>query len=355
MLQAVKDKVRILASTSPAFATLLATAFGVLGLLRRRRGSIDHVKSTLSLARRSTTIAGRPMNVTIEPTNVCNLECPVCETGAGVLGRESGSMTLEQFRTIIDKMGAHMNTLMFYFMGEPFLNKHAYEMIRYAKDQGVPFVETTTNGDFVKPEQLVECGLDRISFQIGGMTQRTHQIYRINSTLERVLANLEATLLLKGERRSRLRVESGFILMKHNEHEVPAFLEHMKQLGVDRASVIDPCVRTMEQGRQLLPTDRAHWIYDPEAFERGVLRPRNVPDNACPWIYYSLAIHVNGDVVPCCRDPRGEEVMGNIFEQDLDEIWNGDRYKTFRGRILTAQGSVGICRLCSSYPVSAIR
>jgi hypothetical protein len=40
-----------------------------------------------------------------------------------------------------------------------------------------------------------------------------------------------------------------------------------------------------------------------------------VPDNACPWIYYSLAIHVNGDVVPCCRDPKGEEVMGNRSEQ----------------------------------------
>ncbi len=130
------------------------------------------------------------MNVTIEPTNVCNLECPVCETGAGVLGRPGGHMTLDQFRTIIDKVGAHTNTLMFYFMGEPFLNRQSYEMIRHAKQRGIPYVQTCTNGDAVNPEKLVDCGIDEVSFQIGGTSQETHQVYRVNSNLERVLRNL---------------------------------------------------------------------------------------------------------------------------------------------------------------------
>jgi radical SAM protein with 4Fe4S-binding SPASM domain len=354
MLHLVKNRVRILASTDTTFATFLGGMYGLRGLLLRRRGSLDHVKSTLSLARRSTTVVGRPMNVTIEPTNLCNLECPVCETGAGLLGREQGNMTIEQFRMIIDKMGVHINTLMFYFMGEPFLNKKAYEMIRYAKDQRVPFVETCTNGDVVKPEKLLDCGIDRVSFQIGGMTQETHQAYRINSNLERVLHNLRETLRLKRERGSSMCVESGFILMKHNEHEVPVFQQYMADLGVNRAVVIDPCVRTVEQGHKMLPSDKKHWLYDPVAFDQGVLRPKDLPQNTCPWIYYSLAIHVNGDVVPCCRDPKGEEVMGNIFKQSLEELWNGEKYRNFRARILRDQGAVGLCRLCSSYPVSAI-
>ena len=109
------------------------------------------------------------MNITIEQTNVCNLDCPVCETGAGILGRTKGHMSLEQFRTIIDKVGAHTNTLMFYFMGEPFLNKHAYDMIRYAKQAGIPFIETCTNGDFVDPVKIVASGLDR-----GELPDRRH-------------------------------------------------------------------------------------------------------------------------------------------------------------------------------------
>jgi MoaA/NifB/PqqE/SkfB family radical SAM enzyme len=61
---------------------------------------------------------------------------------------------------------------MFYFMGEPFLNKQAYEMIRYAKETGIPFITTCTNGDPVQPEKLIEYGLDEVNFQIGGMLKR---------------------------------------------------------------------------------------------------------------------------------------------------------------------------------------
>jgi len=31
-----------------------------------------------------------PVHITIEPTNVCNLLCPICETGKGVMTRPKG-------------------------------------------------------------------------------------------------------------------------------------------------------------------------------------------------------------------------------------------------------------------------
>ena len=354
MFSELHKRLVIVSSTHRPVAVAVGLAVGVWGLVRGRRGSTNHLRSTLSLATGATRIAGRPMNVTIEPTNACNLECPVCETGAGVLGRETGHLSLAQFSSIIDRIGSHTNTLMFYFMGEPFLNPQAYEMIRYAKDAGIPFIETCTNGDFVNPGRIVTCGLDKVSFQIGGITQETHEGYRVGGQLDRVMKNLRETIRLRNESGSSLRIEVGFILMKHNEHEVDDFRRSMLALGADGTVVIDPCVRTIAQGKQFLPSDRAHWIYDEGAFERGVLRPKVLPDNVCPWIYYSIAIHVNGNVVPCCRDPRGEEVMGNILEQDFDEIWNGPKFVSLRERIQKDQGSVGICRLCSSYPVSKV-
>lgn len=333
----------------------VALGQGAKGWAQGRRGAKDHVLSSVSFGLRSSRILGRPMNVTIEPTNVCNLECPVCETGAGILGRVAGHMSLEHFQTIVDKVAPHTNTMMFYFMGEPFLNKRAYEMIRYAKDQGIPFVQTCTNGDFVEAERLVDSGIDEISFQIGGITQETHQVYRINGQIERVLKNLRETIRIKKERRPAMRVQSGLILMKHNEHEADAFRRLMAEMGADRWEVIDPCVRTVEQGKQMLPTDKAHWAYDPEAFERGVLTPKIKPKNECPWLYYSITIQVNGDVVPCCRDPKGLEVVGNLLSEDLDDVWNGSRYRAFRERVHHEQDKVEICRLCSAYGASAIQ
>lgn len=330
------------------FITFVAAA------LKGRRGAKNHLLSTLSMVQQSPRVMGRPVNITIEPTNICNLKCPVCETGAGTLGRLDAYMPLEQFKIIVDKVAPHTNTLMFYFMGEPFLNKQAYEMIAYGKSRGIPFITTCTNGDAVNPRKLVECGLDEVSFQIGGMTQETHQTYRINSNLARVIDNLRETIRIKKELTSKLRVAVGFILMKHNEHEVAEFHRFVDEIGAE-ANVIDACVRTMKQGHQFLTKDTTNWYYDVEAFRKGILRPKIPSKNECPWIYYSMAIYVNGDVVPCCRDTTGQNIIGNLLEQGLDEIWNGEPFQNYRKMLHSNQAKIGICNLCSGYGVSKLQ
>jgi len=328
---------------------------GVSGVLNGKRGSIDHIKSTFSFLIGAERIQGRPMNITIEPVNVCNLRCPVCETGAGQLGRTPKHLSLDEFKTIIDKVASHTNTLMLYFMGEPFINKNIYEMIRYAKSREIPHVMTCTNGDFVEVEKVVDSGLDEISFQIGGVTQETHETYRVNSNLKRVLENLRQTVLVRNEKKVKMKICAGFILMKHNETQVDEFKKLMLDIGVDEPVIIDPCVRTQEEGLRYLPTDKSHWFYDPAAFIKGILKPRYVPPNECPWIYYSMSIHVNGSVVPCCRDPLGNHSMGNLLTQSLDEIWNGEKYRAFRKKLHKDQSQIDICRLCSAYPPSLIK
>ncbi|MDH4182694.1 MAG: radical SAM protein [Nitrospinota bacterium] len=347
----------LLIKSSPLYRAALAMAAfgrGFRGLIRGRRGAWDHILSTASMALGSSRIAGRPINVTLEPANVCNLRCPVCETGAGILGRAPGMMKLAEFALIMDKIADHTNTLMLYFMGETFLNRDAYRMISLAKEKGVPFVTTCTNGDLLDPEKLVESGVDEVSFQIGGMTQATHETYRVGGNLERTLDNLRETVRIRNERRPGMKVMCGMILMKHNEVEIGEFHSKMAEWGVDEAVIVDPCVRTVEQGRRMLPSDRSHWFYDPAAFESGLLVPKHKDPAGCPWLYYSLSILVNGDVVPCCRDATGGHVMGNLLLADFEEIWNGDAFRTFRSEVHNGANRPDICRLCSGYGVSRI-
>jgi radical SAM protein with 4Fe4S-binding SPASM domain len=292
-----------------------------------------------------------PAHVTIEPTNACNLCCPVCETGNGTMERPTGLLDFDQYREFIDQIAPTTAVLMFYFMGEPFLNKRAYEMIRYARQKGL-YVETCTNGDFVDAEGVIYSDVNEISFQIGGMTQQTHEVYRVRGKLDRVLGNL---LALVEERRrhpqSNVRINLGFVVMKHNEHELPGFFHWAKESGVDRANVIDPCVRTVAEGLVFLPADRRYWFYDEEAFAKGILKPKYLPNNECTWIWNSTLVNWDGSLVPCCRDPNGRHILGNAFETPLSSIWNGEAMRDFRRRIVTQQGSVGICRLCSGYGV----
>jgi hypothetical protein len=86
---------------------------------------------------------------------------------------------------------------------------------------------------------------------------------------------------------------------------VEPFKQFVKDVGADDSNIIDACMRTMEQGEKYLTKDTPNWYYDVESFRRGLLQRKVLPENDCPWINYSMAIYVNGDVVPCSRDTRG--------------------------------------------------
>jgi radical SAM protein with 4Fe4S-binding SPASM domain len=263
--------------------------------------------------------------------------------------RRSGFMRLEQFTDLIDEVGDSTAVLMFYFMGEPFLNADAYDMIRYAREKGI-YVETCTNGDFVEPDGVIYSDINQISFQIGGLSNSTHQVYRVRSDLDRVRRNIES--LVKARNRSsgsNVQIEVGFIVMRHNEHEVNSFVEWSRDLGVDKANIIDPCVRTVEEGHRYLTDDPKYWYYDREAFASGVLRPRILPNNECSWIWNSAVVNWDGGMVPCCRDPHGRHSFGNVFERSFRDVWNGDEARRFRSNVLTNQQALDICSLCSGY------
>lgn len=290
-----------------------------------------------------------PVHVSIEPTNVCNARCPVCETGKGDMQRANGMLDPDVYKVFIDDIAGSTSVLMFYFMGEPFMHRDAYDMIRYAREKGI-YVESCTNGDFIDAKGIIYSDINQISFQIGGIDNGTHQTYRVRSNLEKAKKNLYE--LIEERRKhpnSNVTIEVGFIVMRHNEHQVDDFLRWAKEIGIDKANIIDPCARNMLEAHAYLPKDRKYWYYDEEAFERGVLKPKHVPDNECTWIWNSIQVNWNGDAVPCCRDPNGEFVLGNVFDSGLKAVFNGEKARDFRRRILDSQRTVSICELCSGY------
>lgn len=292
-----------------------------------------------------------PSHVSIEPTNICNARCPVCETGNQSMERKNGLLNYENFVGLVDELAPTTSVMMYYFMGEPFLNPRSYDMIRYARSKDI-YVETCTNGDYADAEGIIYSDINQISFQISGLDNDSHQVYRVRSDFNKVSQNVEALVKLRNQTPgSNVKIELGFIVMKHNEKQVPEFLAWAHGIGVDKANLIDPCVRSVAEGKLMLPENRDYWFYDEEAFNCGVLKPKHSPENECTWVWNSTMINWNGDVVPCCRDPHGRHVFGNAFETPLDEIWNGEAIKNFRRQIITDQGNIAICKLCSGYGV----
>lgn len=320
---------------------------------KRPRGFYDYCLGIFSAFFKLSRNLGMPVFITIEPTNHCNLRCPVCETGSGILNRPKGSLSYDDFKAIVDKIYKHANSIFFYHMGEPFLNHNSYKMIRYAKSKNL-YITTCTNGQCLDAKQLVESGIDEIIFQIGGTSERTHSIYRIGGNLEGVIQNVKNVLKekeLTGKFQPKLIL--GLIVMKHNEAEVNEFYEIARNLNVD-VRLLNPCVRTWQQGNEFLPNNEKYWEYDREEFKKGRLTAKKGSGDRCNWIYISTVILTNGDVVPCCRDVQGDFVMGNILKEDLGNIWNNDKYEAFRKRVANSKNSLPICALCAGFELPGL-
>ena len=53
-----------------------------------------------------------------------------------------------------------------------------------------------------------------------------------------------------------------------------------------------------------------------------------------------MSIMWDGTVVPCGQDFNNEMDMGNVHDQTLYDIWNGEEYKKFRLNHLTQETKV---------------
>lgn len=328
----------------------------LLNIIRSKasfRQKMNYLKIFRSARNRSPVSTGKPVMLTIEPSSYCNLRCPICETGNGSLPRKNKNMSLKDFKFIVDQFDENLKEIYFYFMGESFLNKEAYEMIRYVRDRGI-YVGTCTNGDVVNPEKLITSGLNQISFQIGGMTQKTHETYRVNSNLKRVQKNLEETLKWKQQYGSDIEVDVGFILMKHNEHEVEAFKEYCRGLGDIKYQIIGSTVRNLEEAEKYLPSLEEYQRFDMKQIREGKIKAKKHFTNYCGWIYSTVTITVNGDVLPCCYDANGRFKLGNVFEENIYKIWNNEKYRQLRKNVATRQDQFLLCDLCKGESISRL-
>ena len=130
-----------------------------------------------------------PYRYYIDPTNLCNLRCPLCPTGRMELQRPRGRMNLEDFKRIVDQIAPYAYYVELYNWGEPFLHPQIFDMIRYASERKIS-VQLSSNLNYFNEEmaeQAVASGLTRLLVSVDGATQETYEKYRCGGRLEVVL------------------------------------------------------------------------------------------------------------------------------------------------------------------------
>lgn len=281
---------------------------------------------------------GRPYNVLIEPTNVCNLKCPGCPTGTGILTRPKGFMSFENFKLIVNKLGPSLESIFLWNYGEPLLNKDIFKMIKYAREKNI-FVMTSTNANFLagKEDKLISSKINKVIISLDGASRKTYQAYRKEGDFDKVVQSIKTLCLKKSP---NLKVELQFIVMRHNEHEIPKIKKLAKIWKVDNLSLksvwfLDE--RLKEKFKDLIPQNKK--------YQRKIEKT-----GWCLKPWYHLVIQWNGDVAPCCYDANGQINLGNLIHQDFKEVWNGKKIKNLRKIMKKQYQGEKILTICQHCP-----
>jgi radical SAM protein with 4Fe4S-binding SPASM domain len=290
-------------------------------------------------------LESKPYNIVIEPTNVCNLQCPLCSTGIGAKTRTKGTLDLENFKKMIDQIEDCCLELSLQNWGEATLVKKLPEMIKYAADKKI-FTRLSTNFSIKYKEGYIEnlakSGLGRIVIDVDGTTQDVYEKYRKNGNLETVLKNTKEIIKIKKENNLTFPIiQTRMLVMKHNEHQIAEFKKISEELQVDEMELGNIQLNPNTAGDNWLP-DNKEFVYASYRGEREI--------QPCHWPWSGLTINWDGGVSPCCIIDDQNTDFGNIFEDKLFKIWNNEYYVSARSQFSKEKNisKNTICNTCKN-------
>jgi radical SAM protein with 4Fe4S-binding SPASM domain len=294
------------------------------------------------------TVWGKPLSISYEPTTSCNLRCPECPSGLRQFTRPTGMLEFNRYKQAVDEFGSSLMYLLFYFQGEPYLNTRFLDMVKYASERNI-YTATSTNAHYLKDDvakKTVESGLDRLIISIDGTTQETYQSYRIGGKLEKVLEGTKNIVKWKKELNSSTpHLIFQFLVVKPNEHQIDDVYQLADEIGVDEVRLKTAQIYDYENGNDLIPTIDKYSRYKKMA--SGKYKIKNKLYNHCWRMWHACVITWDGLVVPCCFDKDAENQLGDLKDKSFTEIWNDEKYKDFRGRLMQGRKNIEICKNCT--------
>ncbi|MBU0777709.1 SPASM domain-containing protein [Patescibacteria group bacterium] len=287
-----------------------------------------------------------PMILFVDPSNVCNFKCTFCPTGDNTLikktGRSNCIMNFNLYKKIIDNLkdfNKPLKVLRLYKEGEPLLNPHLSDMIKYAKDSGyVDYIDTTTNGyllHFDKIKSIIDAGIDKINISVNGMSDKQFLKFSgIKVDFNKYVKNITDLYEMKENCEIVIKIVGDYLTNEEKTKFYDTFGNICDRIFIENLA---PCWPNFNVEDRLGITIKKG-IYDQEITN---------DINICPYIFYSIIINSDGSVSLCFLDWEHKLIIGNVQEQSLKEIWEGNNL--FQHRINHLHGrrkENNICKQC---------
>jgi radical SAM protein with 4Fe4S-binding SPASM domain len=206
-------------------------------------------------------------------------------------------------------------------------------------------------------DMLLASRLQEINFSIDSMDADVYRSIRRGSLpLSEVLAKVAHFMSRRATAGKQLHTIMSFVLMRSNAVTLKPALAFAREHGIDHVNVVPLLAFTEDMVDEIFFWEEAayadlHEELSIEADRLGVALAIQPPVKRwreddihapCEVPWATAAITANGDVMACCVPGT---VIGNLNEQNLDEIWNGPEFATFRSRVNTPDPPAP-CRNC---------
>lgn len=288
------------------------------------------------------TLKSMPYRYIIEPSNKCNLHCPLCPTSIKSKDKQYFDLSLEDFKKIIDQIKEYALEIYLQNWGEPTLNKNLPEMISYASKANIfTYVSTNFNLKYTDEylEKLLKSGLSLLYIDVDGTNQESYAKYRVGGDFERLVKNIKKIVELKKKFSLKYPIiRTHFMVMKHNEQYIEEYKELAKTLEVDEYTVGNIQINP-QTTYEWLP-DNKDYVY--ESYYNEIEKP-----TTCNWLYAGMVINSDGGVSPCCITFDKKDYFDNIYQHSIESIRNNDYYTSARASFANkVQKETTICAEC---------
>lgn len=216
--------------------------------------------------------------------------------------------------------------------GEPLVHPDLQGMIETAKKAGILGVNIETDGLALEgelSEALAESAADVISVYVDANSRELYEQVKGQDRFEQVERNLEAFIDKVSDR--------GPMVIPHlvKTRETMAEMEEFYGRWLDR------CGAAVIVGYN----DYAGQIEDKAVMD--MCPPQRYP---CSRLYRTLTILADGNATICSQDFTGQQIIGNVEERSVSELWQSEKMNRLRSAHQTGKfDSNVLCAKCKEW------
>ena len=274
-----------------------------------------------------------PVHLIIEPVSACNIRCIMCfQVDESFSGNKEfmGNMDFELFTKVIDDaedIGVQAVTLS--GRGEPTLNPRFGDMLDYCKGK---FFDLKINTNATRLNEtlmykIIEAGVTDLVFSVDSYEKDEYERIRVLGKFDEVITNIKKFKKINDKHpnsKCATRISGVKIDKKQNIEEFTKFWRNY----VDHVVMVEM-------------SERWDTYHNPK---------EKAGKNPCDFLWGEMYVWYDGKCNPCDVDYKSELLVGNIKENSIKEIWNGESYKKLRDLHLTEKRNECFpCDHCSNW------